>query len=105
MRWVWSRVSLNKLLFAQILEYRYYIHPRSIKRMFNIEEAALTTIDDKPVDIVQISCEICMKEVPLNDATTPETEDYVVHFCGLECYEQWKSQDEKNDGKDKKSGS
>ena len=38
-----------------------------------------------------ISCEICKKEVPLNEAVNPETADYIVHFCGLECYEEWKN--------------
>ena len=48
------------------------------------------TANDKVQELV--SCEICLKEVPLNDATNPEMDDYVAHFCGLECYEQWKNQ-------------
>lgn len=63
------------------------------------------TTNDKPVEVVHVSCEICMKEVPLNEAINPETADYIVHFCGLECYEQWKSQDEKSDEQVKNSGS
>jgi hypothetical protein len=46
----------------------------------------------KPVDIEQIACEICMREVPKSEATTPEATDYVVHFCGLSCYEEWQKQ-------------
>lgn len=42
-----------------------------------------------------VACDICMKEVPLSDAINPETDDYVAHFCGLECYEQWKRQAKK----------
>jgi len=49
------------------------------------------------IEETHISCEICKKEVPLNEAVNPETADYIVHFCGLECYEEWKGQD-----KDKK---
>lgn len=49
-----------------------------------------------------IACEICLKEVPLSDAANPETDDYVAHFCGLECYEQWKKQPKKAAGSDKK---
>lgn len=45
---------------------------------------------DKPIEIEQVSCEICMKEIPASEATIPEALDYVVHFCGLECYETWK---------------
>ena len=37
-----------------------------------------------------LTCEVCRKEVPFSSAVTPETEDYVANFCGLDCYEQWK---------------
>lgn len=47
---------------------------------------------DKPVEPGHIACEMCLKEVPLSEATIPEATDYFVHFCGLECYEKWKSQ-------------
>lgn len=63
------------------------------------------TKDKKLTEVELIACEICLKEVPLDDSTSPETEDYVAHFCGLECYEQWKAQDVKADEQDKKSGS
>lgn len=39
-----------------------------------------------------VSCEVCLKEVPLAEATVPEACDYFVYFCGLECYEKWKSE-------------
>jgi len=45
----------------------------------------------------QISCDICMKEVPTSDAKSIELNDYVVHFCGLSCYEKWQ---QKNDTED-----
>ena len=48
------------------------------------------TSDDKPSEVTQIACEICLKEVPLSEATVPEASDYFVHFCGIECYEKWK---------------
>jgi len=35
--------------------------------------------------------------VPASDSTGPEVTDYVAHFCGLECYEIWKNQNEKPD--------
>jgi len=47
----------------------------------------------KPPEAVtseQIACEICLKEVPASEAHIAEAEDYIVHFCGLECYNQWK---------------
>lgn len=41
-----------------------------------------------------VSCELCMKEVPLSEARNFEAEDYVAHFCGIECYAEWKRQSE-----------
>ncbi len=45
-------------------------------------------------EIEIISCEICCKEVPLSEASTPEAVDYFAHFCGLECYVKWRDQSE-----------
>lgn len=45
---------------------------------------------DKPADPAVVSCEVCLKEVPVTEATVAEAADYFAHFCGLECYEQWK---------------
>ncbi|MBE0474866.1 DUF3330 domain-containing protein [Rhodoferax sp.] len=50
------------------------------------------TRHDKPVELESVQCDVCMKEVPVSEATVPEATDYVVHFCGLECYEKWKAQ-------------
>ena len=47
---------------------------------------------DKPVEVTLVSCEVCLKEVPVAEAVIPEATDYFVHICGLECYEKWKSQ-------------
>jgi len=47
---------------------------------------------DKPAKVDLVSCEVCLKEVPINEAMVPEASDYFVHFCGLECYEKWKKQ-------------
>jgi hypothetical protein len=50
-----------------------------------------------------ISCEICLKEVPLSEANRFEAEDYVAHFCGLECFSTWKQRSEAHKQQDKKS--
>jgi hypothetical protein len=63
------------------------------------------TTNDKPVDVERVACEICLKEVPITEATVPEATDYVVHFCGLECYQKWKNQGGKPDDPVEKSGS
>ena len=44
--------------------------------------------DRKPAEQT-VACEVCMKEIPLSAAKTSEAIDYVVHFCGLDCYEAW----------------
>jgi len=43
-----------------------------------------------------IACEICLKEIPRDLAKSQEGVDYVHYFCGIECYQQWKS--EQKDG-------
>lgn len=58
---------------------------------------------DKLVEVKLIACEICMKEVPITEAIVSEAVDYVMHFCGLECYEKWKNQPEKPDDQVEKS--
>lgn len=47
---------------------------------------------DDAVDVSSVSCEVCLKEVPRSEATVPEAVDYVVYFCGIDCYRQWKAQ-------------
>ena len=47
-----------------------------------------------------VPCEICLKEVPISEAKSDEASDYMLYFCGLECYAKWQSQKselEKND--------
>jgi len=50
------------------------------------------TTNDKPVDVEKISCEVCLKEVPLSEAVVSEAADYFVHFCEIGCYDKWKNQ-------------
>lgn len=45
-----------------------------------------------PREPEHISCKICMKEIPIDTAKSVEAVDYVVHFCGMGCYEKWKDQ-------------
>lgn len=54
------------------------------------------TTSVKLVEVELIECEICLREVPITEATSPEATDYVVYFCGLECYDKWMNQDEKS---------
>lgn len=36
-----------------------------------------------------VSCEICLKSIPVSEARHAETDDYVAYFCGLDCYDLW----------------
>ena len=36
-----------------------------------------------------VECSQCLKEIPASEAKSAEGTDYVVHFCGLECYDRW----------------
>jgi len=47
---------------------------------------------DRPVEPETVACEICMKEVPLSEAKNAEGADYVLHFCGLDCFAKWRQQ-------------
>jgi hypothetical protein len=38
----------------------------------------------------RIHCEECRKEIPPSELDQPEAEDYVIYFCGLECFEKWR---------------
>lgn len=54
------------------------------------------TANDKPAENEMVACEICLKEIPVSEAKSEEATDYVLYFCGIDCYEQWKQQaDEK----------
>ena len=45
---------------------------------------------DPNLDAVMVPCEECLKEIPRADVQYTEVQDYVMYFCGLECYEKWK---------------
>ena len=45
---------------------------------------------EKPIDVERVPCEVCRKEVPKSESVVPEASDYLIHFCGLECYDKWK---------------
>lgn len=41
-----------------------------------------------------ISCDVCMKAVPRSASKSVEVDDYVAHFCGLDCYQSWLDKDD-----------
>ena len=50
-----------------------------------------------PEDEQLVSCEVCLKSVPLSEADIVEANDYVAYFCGLDCYDIWRNK-EKQEG-------
>ena len=44
----------------------------------------------RPTSVPTIHCDVCMKEIPETEAHNAEAQDYVMNFCGLECYDQWR---------------
>jgi hypothetical protein len=53
---------------------------------------------DRPVEPEHINCEVCLKEIPRDEAQSDEATDYIVHFCGLECYQVWKEKQKDEEG-------
>ena len=51
--------------------------------------------DNKQVKPERVACDVCLKEVPKSEAMSPDATGYMVHFCGLDCYEKWKNTKEK----------
>ena len=47
-----------------------------------------------PDDAESLNCDICTREIPADSMHSSEIDDYVVHYCGIECYEKWKLQQE-----------
>jgi hypothetical protein len=45
-----------------------------------------------------------MKEVPQSAAVHFETKDYVAHFCGLDCYAQWRGMRDSIEPKPERDG-
>jgi hypothetical protein len=62
-------------------------------RVTGAQEQIMATLE-KPIEVDLVSCEVCLKEVPIAEAAIAEATDYFAYFCGLECYEKWKSRGE-----------
>ena len=46
----------------------------------------------KPFEPPLISCEVCLRQVPRSEARIYEAPDYVLHFCGIDCFSEWQRQ-------------
>ena len=43
-----------------------------------------------PKEPENVACEVCLEEIPKSAAASHEADQYAQHFCGIECYSQWK---------------
>lgn len=50
----------------------------------------------------KIACHVCKKIIPKAAAVHTEGEEYVLHFCDIECMDYWKKEKKKEKEKSKK---
>ncbi len=48
-------------------------------------------------EIQKVPCKVCLKEIPISVAKMEEANEYVQYFCGAECYNKWKTQEDSSD--------
>lgn len=41
-----------------------------------------------------VACEVCLSDLPADAVNVTDAQDYVHHFCGLDCLEKWQKQSE-----------
>ena len=51
-------------------------------------------------DMEKIACHICKKIIPKAAALHSEGQEYVLHFCNVECIDYWKKEQEKKEKKE-----
>ena len=51
---------------------------------------------DKPIprEPENLTCKVCLEEIPSSVSTSQEGDEYTQHFCGIECYSIWKQKQE-----------
>jgi len=42
------------------------------------------------ISLHQISCHVCITEIPVSELVNEEATDYVIYFFGLDCYDKWR---------------
>ena len=45
---------------------------------------------DKAVEEKLLDCDQCIREIPVSEDVSGEAGDYIMHYCRIECYEDWK---------------
>ncbi len=47
-----------------------------------------------PSEPDNVACVVCLTEIPESVAMSSEADEYTQHFCGIECYTQWRDKTE-----------
>lgn len=47
---------------------------------------------DEDADKNEVRCNYCSEWLPGDEAISPEGDDYVLYFCGVECHAQWEAE-------------
>ena len=66
------------------------------KVIFNFGKESEMIERNKLIEPEKVSCEVCFKEIPLSEANSVKATDYIMYYCGLDCYEKWKNQEEES---------
>jgi hypothetical protein len=45
---------------------------------------------EKTSERVLVSCAVCLRDIPYDESSVVEVDDYVMYFCGLECFQVWR---------------
>lgn len=48
---------------------------------------------DQMMDEKLLDCDQCIREIPTSEDVSDEARDYIMHYCGIECYETWQKSD------------
>lgn len=49
------------------------------------------TEQKKLVEPERVSCVVCFKEIPISEAKSVKATDYIMYYCGLDCYDNGSS--------------
>lgn len=49
-----------------------------------------------PQEPVYLACKVCLEEIPISVSASHEADEYTQHYCGIECYTLWKSEQDQS---------
>lgn len=54
----------------------------------------------KPSEPDLVACNVCLEEIPKSAAISQEADTYAQYYCGIDCYSQWKQQEDDTKAQD-----